>query len=171
MSQQEMPTITSSSYVNMPFSSVSDSPEWLEDLNNAGAMASAAGEKLRKKLKPKKRGGPIRTCNVSELSELDIEEEIEKMAQKRYVQVFVADPDKNVPVEDSLLVSTEPKMTDLDNQELFYELDIKVLLDKHNEKRKTIVDKTASNKFGKEIYLEPIRIRDLKMSVVEIAVF
>ncbi len=95
----------------------------------------------------------------------------EIIMSKRMVQVLIADPDENVLLESSLLFKGEPKLTDLTDTELFYEIDIKPLLDKHNEIRKATKDKPQSNKFGKDIYLEPAKIRDLKMIVVEIAKF
>lgn len=93
------------------------------------------------------------------------------MSQKRIVKVFIADPDKRVPVDKSLLYSGPEQVTDLTDQELFFEIDIKKSLDEHNAKRITIVDKEASQKFGKDVFLEAVKIRDLKMTVVNIATF
>lgn len=93
------------------------------------------------------------------------------MSQKRIVQVFIADPDVKVPVEDSLLAQTDPKMTDLTDQELFYEIDVKTALEAHNRKRVLIVDKQSTQRVGKDVMLEPIKIRDLKMTVVVVATF
>ena len=90
---------------------------------------------------------------------------------KRVVKVYVADPHKDVPLKDSLLYSGEEKMTDLTDQELFYEINIKEILDKHNEARVKMLDKDASKKAGKDIFLEPAKIRELVMTVVDVAVF
>ncbi len=91
------------------------------------------------------------------------------MAQaRRLVQVFIADPDENVPLENSLIYSGEQKLTDLTDQELFFEIDIKVLLSAHNEKRTTIVNKKVKERTE---YLEPVKVRDLKMVVVNVATF
>jgi len=62
-------------------------------------------------------------------------------------------------------------MTDLNDMELYYEIDMKTILEEHNEKRVKMKDKEASNKFGKDIFLEPVKIRDLTMTVVNIAIF
>lgn len=95
----------------------------------------------------------------------------EKKDQTRVVRVFVADPDVRIPVDRRLLSSTDEKVTEGTDQELFYELDIKPLLEKHNEYRVTVLDKAASNKFGRDVFLEPIKIRDLVMTVVCVAAF
>ena len=96
---------------------------------------------------------------------------LEDISMRRIVQIFIADIDENVPMEKSLLYEGKPKFTDLTDQELYFELNIKHILDTHNEYRTTLLDKKASKTIGKDVYLEPIKIRDLKMVVVEIARF
>lgn len=88
--------------------------------------------------------------------------------QRRLVQVFVADPDENVPIDQCLLYTGEQKLTDLTDQELFFEIDIKTILDVHNAKRIKLVNKAVKERTE---HLEPARIRDLKMTVVTIASF
>lgn len=95
----------------------------------------------------------------------------DEMTQRRVVQVFIVDPDERVPLEKALLYQGEQKLTDATDRELFFEIDIKRLLDRHNEERVQILDKEATAKSGRDVYLEPIRIRDLKMVVVNIATF
>lgn len=97
-----------------------------------------------------------------------ITQEKPKMAARRLVQVFIADPNENVPLEDSLLYSGDQKLTDATDQELFFEIDIKSLLDKHNEKRVKMIDKKVKERTE---HLEPAKIRDLKMVVVTVAGF
>lgn len=92
-------------------------------------------------------------------------------ANRRIIQVFIADPDINVPLADALLFNGTQKLTDLTDQELFFEVTIADLLAKHNEKRAKWLDKDATKKAGKDVMLEPARIRDLKMTVVNIAAF
>lgn len=92
-------------------------------------------------------------------------------SSRRVVQVFIMDPDVRVPLDKSLLHHSEPKLTDLTDQELFYEIEIKKILDTHNEARIWILDKRASERAGKDINLEPIRIRDLVMTIVDVAKF
>ena len=86
----------------------------------------------------------------------------------RLVQVFIADTNEHVPVADALLHKGEPKFTDSTDQELFYELDIKGMLDAHNAKRTKMVNKSVKDRTE---HLEPARVRDLKMIVTEIAKF
>lgn len=87
---------------------------------------------------------------------------------RRLVQVFVIDPDENVPVEGCLLYQGEVKITDATDQELFFEIDIRDMLAKHNAKRTALVDKTIKDR---KQHLEAARIRDLRMTVVSIATF
>ena len=87
---------------------------------------------------------------------------------RRLVQVVIVDPNENVPLDDCLIYDGKPKLTDATDQELFFEVDIKTLLDAHNEKRTKIVDRKVKERTE---YLEPAKIRDLRMVVVEIAKF
>lgn len=87
---------------------------------------------------------------------------------RRLVQVFIADPNENVPLEQSLLYRGEQKLTDATDQELYFEIDIKDILAKHNEARCKVVDKKVKERTE---YLEPARVRDLKMVVTTIATF
>lgn len=88
-----------------------------------------------------------------------------KLSQKRIVQVFVCDPDDNIPLDKALLYKGDPKFTDSTDQELFFEIDIKTILDAHNEFRTTLTKKNSEKK------LDAIRVRDLKMVVVNVAQF
>lgn len=88
--------------------------------------------------------------------------------KRRLVQVFIADPDVNVPLAESLLYTGEQKLTDATDQELFFEVDIKKILDDHNTKRVGWPNKAVKERTE---MLEPARIRDLKMVVVTIAEF
>lgn len=95
----------------------------------------------------------------------------EQKSMKRIVKVFVVDPDQRVPAEQSLLAQSEEQFTDKTDQELFFDLDIRDSLAKHNEARVKIIDKQATARSGRDVFLEPIKIRDLKMQVVQIAQF
>lgn len=87
---------------------------------------------------------------------------------RRLVQVFIADPDENVPLEKSLLYSGEQKLTDATDEELFFEIDIRSILARYNEERIKIVNKKVKDRTE---YLEPVRVRDLKMVVTTVASF
>ena len=58
-----------------------------------------------------------------------------------------------------------------EDDEIFFDMDIKKILKAHNDYRVTVVDKEASKNKEKDVLLEPIRIKDLKMVVLTIASF
>jgi hypothetical protein len=107
---------------------------------------------------------------VSALATPTTTQEPKPMAKvsRRLVKVIVMDPNENIPLDKCILHSGEEKLTDLDDQELFFELDIKALLAAHNEERVKIADKKVKERVE---HLEPARIRDLKMVVVTVAQF
>jgi hypothetical protein len=88
------------------------------------------------------------------------------MSARRVVQVFIADTNENIPIDKCLLFKGEEKVTDATDQELFFELDIKTLLEKHNEMRMLVLDKKVKDRIER---LEPAKVRDLKMVVVTVA--
>lgn len=106
--------------------------------------------------------------NRANITPVNITEDFVVPAQRRLVQVFIADPNENVPLEQALLYKGEQKFTDANDQELFFEIDINKLLTEYNEKRVKIIDKRVKERVE---YLEPIKIRELKMVVVTIATF
>lgn len=95
----------------------------------------------------------------------------EQVMTARIVKVYIADSNDNLPLERRVLYTGTEKLTDLTDQELFFEVPINDLLKAHNDYRKTVVDKKQAEKFGREIFLESARIRDLKMVVVSVASF
>lgn len=120
---------------------------------------------------------PLRARRVQQVlqsasTEVQAKPKVSKMAEKqvkrRIVQVFVADPDENVPLDHCVLYTGPQIATDLTDQELFFEIDIKNLLDAHNKKRVEWNDKSIKSKEKK---LEPAKIRDLVMTVVTVASF
>jgi hypothetical protein len=90
---------------------------------------------------------------------------------RRYVQVFIADPNENVPLAESVLYKGDQKLTDLTDTELYFEVPMAEILKTHNGKRVCWTDKDATKKAGKDVFLDPVKIRDLKMVVVTIAQF
>lgn len=95
--------------------------------------------------------------------------EKDTMARKlRIVQVFIADTDENIPLDRAILFKGDQKLTDSTDQELFFEIDIKTILDTFNKFRVTVLNKKVKERTE---YLEPVKIRDLKMTVVNIAEF
>lgn len=90
---------------------------------------------------------------------------------RRIVQVIIADTNENVPLASCILHKGNEKLTDLTDQELFFELPVADMLAKHNTERVKWMDKEATKRAGKEIYMEPVKVRDLKMLVVLVAQF
>ena len=97
-----------------------------------------------------------------------LQQEKPNMGARRLVKVVIVDPNENVPLEDCVLYSGSEKLTDATDQELFFEIDIKRILDEHNAKRVKIIDKKVKERTEN---LEPAKIRDLKMVVVNVATF
>ncbi len=114
---------------------------------------------------------------IKQLSQINhqtnpIDKKDQQMANTtRIVRIYIADTDENVPLEKRLMFSGDEKLTDATDQELFFDVPIAQILADHNSFRLSITDKAQSEKFGRDVKLEPIRIRDLKMTVVTIASF
>lgn len=89
----------------------------------------------------------------------------------RIVRVFITDSNENVPLDKCFIHKSEEITTELSDQELYFDIDLKERLKEYNAYRVTVKDKKLSEKMGKEVLLEPVRIRDLNMVVVEIAKF
>lgn len=149
----ETPTITSSCYVS---STVDAAGEWFRNL--------AAVQNVGQQLSTSAALNPPRPAVIQH-------KEPVPMSNARIVKVFIADPNENLPLASRVLHSGEEQLTDLTDQELFFEVPIAEILSKHNDVRKATVDKKAAEKFGRDIFLEPARIRDLRMVVVTVAQF
>lgn len=113
---------------------------------------------------------PVTLDRVQEKKELKKEKVEMAKSGKRIVQVFIVDTDDNLKGEGAILYQGGQKFTDLTDQELFFELDMKKLLQQHNTDRAKVINKKESTP-DKPVYLEPIRIRDLKMVVSTLAEF
>lgn len=88
--------------------------------------------------------------------------------KRRLVRVLVVDPHEDVPVESGLLYDSKEVFTDKTDQELYFDVPVAQLLKEHNEKRTKVVNKSVKDRTE---YLEPARIRDLKMLVIALATF
>lgn len=93
------------------------------------------------------------------------------MPSARIVRVFVVDPNENLTLNERVIYKSDEMLTDLTDQELFFEANPAALLVAHNELRVKTIDKRASERANKNVFLEPARIRDLKMVVVDVASF
>jgi len=175
MATGDFPVMASSQYASSTydgsqlFAGSTSSPNWGAQVGGSGHISAQHEQVMRMALektgrRSRNRGTPF--------TEEEIEEEeagaMANQSKRRLVQVFIADPNENVPLEQSLLYRGDQKLTDANDQELFFELDIKDILTKHNEARVKIVDKKVKERTE---YLEPAKIRDLKMVVVTVAEF
>ena len=95
----------------------------------------------------------------------------EERMNRRFVRVLIVDPDERIRAEDALLYVGKSHLTDMTDEEIFLALDLGTLLAKHNAVRETILDEEETRKRGKDVYLPPIKIRDLAKRVVVIATF
>lgn len=127
-------------------------------------MTTGGGLDLLDQLKADRSAMAIRKHNLTSEPNIRVPyKENQQMASRRIVQVIIADSNENVPLEDSILYKGEQKLTEATDQELFFEIDIRNLLAKHNEKRVTFFDKKVKERTE---HLEPAKVRDLKMVVV-----
>jgi hypothetical protein len=91
-----------------------------------------------------------------------------KPVSRRLVKVIIVDPDDNIPLDQCVLYSGLEQLTDLNDQELFFALDIRGMLAEHNQRRVLVINKKVKERTE---YLEPAKVRDLKMVVATVAEF
>lgn len=101
----------------------------------------------------------------------NINQVIKEKYMARIVRVFIVDPNENIPLDKRVIHKSDEKLTDATDQELFFEVDPAGMLRAHNEYRTTVLDKALTKATGKETLLEPARIRDLRMIVVDVVKF
>lgn len=163
---REMPEITKSAY-SISSSSESSSPSTSDDRSQMAQFRRFQLEhsQFQDQESPTHAFLAIKPEDCMPVAEGEVED------MRRIVQVFIADTTEDIPLEFGLLYKGEGKFTDLTDEELFFEIGMKDLLDKHNIIREETLDKKATKKSGRDVFLEPARIRDLKMVVVDIAIF
>lgn len=170
---REIPTIMGSTYSTTEYNAT------------AGVAAMAAGINLHDMAAPMAAMPPpyLRRISAGHLphedfahandmpeTEVFLNNRIQQMAT-RLVRVLILDPNENLNLESRLIYAGKEQLTDLTDQELFFSLPMQELLQKHNDLRSKTVDKALSSRMGKEIFLEPVRISQLKMVVVNVAAF
>lgn len=159
----ETPTITSTAYTSSTTSAGEFANSvWVGD----SAVSPGAGTALDVAWHP----SPPRALHAANFPIAKHHKKEEPMGA-RIVKVFIADPTEDLPLESRVLFTGQEKLTDLTDQELFFEVPMTELLSKHNAVRTLTLDKKQTEKFGREIHLQPARIRDLKMVVVTVAQF
>ena len=100
------------------------------------------------------------------------EETMTKQAKtRRIVNIYIVDPDKAVPMDKALLYSRENLLTEDEDQDLLFNLDVKDIVTKHNSVRVTILDEEKTDKRGSNVYLQEVRPSELTMKIVTLAQF
>jgi hypothetical protein len=166
----DMPQMSASAYVSNTYSGLADNifiPTHTTAVGpGANQFIGLGNQNAQNALSPAKQDYVARALNLQQQQQ---PKEV-KMAdpKRRLVKVVIVDPDDKVPLDKCILYSGEEKLTDLTDQELFFEIEIKTILDKHNAERIKIIDKTVKER--KE-HLEPVKVRDLRMVVVTVASF
>lgn len=108
---------------------------------------------------------------ISARNEREINFKPEKlMARARLVKVYIADTNTNIPIEKSLLYRGDEVFTDLSDQDLFYDIDIKNILAQHNSYRTTVVNEAKSSATEK-VFLKPAKVSELSMVITVLASF
>jgi hypothetical protein len=118
-------------------------------------------------------GGSNGTVTIKAEDIVTTKKENKKMSKTRIVRVFIVDNDEKLKPEDRLVYSSPDELvTDLIDKELFFDINIKEKLSKHNMKRKTTKwTKEINGKPESGTSLPPVRVRDLKMHVAVLAEF
>lgn len=171
MAVQEMPAISAYSYTSNTVDPLAAAGMFAPQQLNQGMLQQQLNQAVDTTAGAAAVGGTTaRRLGASPIARRQPEEiKMAAATGRRYVQIFIADPDPKVPLDKCLLYSSESKMTDLTDEELYFEVEIKRILDEHNEKVRTVtIDKSIKDRTQ---YLEPTRIRDLRMTVVTIAQF
>jgi len=93
----------------------------------------------------------------------------------RLMRVLIADTDSalddQVKPEDRVVLDSEEFWFDGSDEEVMLAFDVQEAIEGHNVMRSKVVDKEILRNHGTTSYLEPIRLDDLKIVKVEIAIF
>lgn len=129
------------------------------ELPTKGTYQANLAQMMREKTKPEAR--PVKA--VAQRKEI--------IMANRIVRVVIFDPSKDLPENKRVLHMGDDMLTDKTDNELFFDVGVTELLGAHNDHRKTVVNKKASEKFGRDIFLEPIRLSELTMGILVLATF
>lgn len=155
MSAVDMPTISACNYASLNYN-------WVNPDLISGASIPESDSQLKQ----------VQNFLLrSQSSSLPIQQPKAIIMSRRIVRIYIVDRTEDVPLEQAVLYTGAEKLTDLNDQELYFEVPVKDLLDKHNLLRATILNKKATERAGKDIFLDPLKIRDLVMSVTTVAAF
>jgi hypothetical protein len=115
----------------------------------------------------------LREMGAERIEDAKAESNNQMKAQRRLVRRLIVDPDSRLKAHQALIyLDTAPVLSDLSDDELFMEIDVKGLLAKHNEFRGTVEDKSVSRQFEKVVYLEDdLDPNDVRFHVITAARF
>lgn len=162
----DLPQLSTSSYAATAYGVGEDAGLKLAAIKLAANSARPAGQAIHQLMGGSTGGRALDTHEQNTLKTSN--PEIPMSVSCRFIRVLIVDPDENVPLDKRVLFKGEERFTDLTDQELFFEVDIKTILAAHNAERVKIVNKKVKERTE---YLEPAKIRELKMVVVNIASF
>lgn len=161
-----LPQMTSATHSHTLYDGAGQGMGYINPINTAGSYNHVFGQAPPDKYETAVARGKL-FPPVQILPPFQAEKQ-QMAASRRLVKVIIVDPDEKVPLDDCVLYSGTEELTDLTDQELFFEIDIKSILDAHNLVRVKIIDKAVKERTE---YLEPIKVRDLRMVVVTVAQF
>jgi len=93
-------------------------------------------------------------------------ENVMAKSARRIVRIIISDNHEDILLTNTVLYDSGEITTDQTDQELYFDLDMKGLLEKHNATRTATLDTEYPES---TVYLEAARIRDLNMTVITIA--
>lgn len=161
----DMPTMTKAAHAHSLYSA----SDWTTPINSYAGTTTGTGLSPFLNVGVAAQAQPPRVMTPAMLpNKVPKPKKETTMQARRLVQVYIADPDENVPLEKSLLYSGTQKLTDLTDQELFFDIDMRTILEAHNAYRITVVNRKVKERVEN---LEPVKIRDLRMVVVDVATF
>ena len=91
---------------------------------------------------------------------------------RRMVDIYIVDPDLNLPKEHALLFDAKSVLTDETDLELIQHLDTDKMLKDHNDLRANTVDREATRLSEKVVYLRSdLGMKDLRVVITTLARF
>lgn len=89
-----------------------------------------------------------------------------KQATRRLVEIIAVDRDVNVPFDKAVIFQGERRITDLSDHELMFEAKLDEALATYNQYRVTVRDEDRSATARSDVYLKPLRLKDLRAIVI-----
>jgi hypothetical protein len=93
-----------------------------------------------------------------------------EVCMKRLVRIMVVDRCEDVPADESILFQEE-MFTELTDEEIWLSIGLEDALEKYNAKRILLLDKAISREQGRDVVLEPLRLKDVAKVITTLASF